>query len=283
MVDVALAASPSEARPPLPPVPSVEEGCAVGMPEVPRAAAASGTPVGGVGSSIPASATEPASATDPLSAPAIDDESGWSKDSEEMVRFGLPGSFFVVAIVSAGRPGVDSASGSGGEMEARSESGRGGELRTGSGLGARSEPAAGVAVEAGIVVGVAVRLGVATWVAWDGDAFEASGGAEAWRSAPRSAAAAPSAVPAGAWASEEPPISAGAVAPAAAAAPDAVAAGASAAGATAGPDPTPDAASALDGEPGDVGPPDAASSVDGEPGGLASPREVTRTRAGVPM
>jgi hypothetical protein len=51
-----------------------------------------------------------------------------------MVWFGPSGSFFVVALPSAGRPEV----------------------------------------EVGLAVGVVVKLGLATWVTWDGDTVEAS-------------------------------------------------------------------------------------------------------------
>jgi hypothetical protein len=234
MVEVARAASPSEARSPLPPVPNVEGGCPVGVPGVLRATAASGVPMGGVGSSSSASATELACATEPPSAPTIDKEPGRSEDSEVMVRLASPGSFFVVALVFARPPEVESASGSGVALGARSEPRLGGELRTGSGLGAESEPAAGVVVEAGIAVGVA------TW--------------------------------AGGWGVAE-----------AAAAVAAGASVASVAAPTAGPSSTPGATSAVDGGPGDADLPDSAASVDGEPGEPASPRGVTRTRAGVPM
>ena len=251
MVDVARVASPSEARSPLPPVPSVGEGCAVGVPGIVRAVAASTVPMGAVGSSLPAFATEPASAIDPLSAPEIDEWSGWFEDSEGRVRFGSPGSFFAVAPAPAERPDGEAAAGSGVEVGARSEPGAGVELRTGSGLGARSGPAAGIAVEV-------------------------SGAAEAWWSAPGSAAPPPSAASgeAGAAGSVVPATTWAGVSVVAGAAP-VVAAGASVAsavGATTGPGPAPDAASS-----------DAASSVDGEPGEPASPRRVTRTRAGVPM
>jgi hypothetical protein len=192
MADGALAASPSEARSPLPPVPSIEEGGAVGVPGVLRAAAASGVPTGRVGSSGPSAATEPASATDPLSAPEIDEESEWLEESEGIARFGWPGSFFVVALAPAGRPEV----------------------------------------EAGIAVGVVARLGVATWVAWERDAVEASSAAEACPSAPGSAGVASSAVSAGAWAAAEPAIPAGAGIPAGAALAAAGASAASAVGAT---------------------------------------------------
>ena len=123
-------------------------GRAVGVPGALRAAAVSGVPMGGVGSSIPAFATEPGP-HDPLSAPEIDGGSERSEESEGMVRFGSLGSFFAVALASAGRPELGPASGSGMEVEAGSEPERGGELRTGSGLASAAEPAAGVEVGQG--------------------------------------------------------------------------------------------------------------------------------------
>jgi hypothetical protein len=301
-----------------------------------RVGAASEVLLDGADSLVLAFATESASVTDPLSAPEIDESSGLFGGTEGTVRFGSSGTLFVVALAGAEWPEVEPASGSGVEARGRSEPQGGGEPRIRSGLGAESagrvvmagvagvEGEAGVAgvevvagpegveIEAG-VAGVDAGLGVATWVPWDGDAFEASGCAEAWRSAPGSAVAAPSptsagaaadaAAPAGAPAAsaDTAPAGAGAPATAADAAPAPVAASGPAvatgpaasaadrAGVLVAAEAVPVAATgasvaaALGGTAAPEPLADVASSGGGEPGGVEPLRGVTRTRAGVPM